>query len=229
MSPEIKVSHDLRGLFGPVRDQGQRPTCLAFAASDTHAGARPGWNPLSCEFAFHRAQQRGNRPPSRGATLDHMLATLRLDGQPQEVDWPYLAETPADATTWMPPNTLGALFGRDGHESLASFGAARAHLASGSPVILLIALSQSFFSPTSAGVVAPLPGEVPQPSLRHAVIGVAAGDVNGEVAILVRNSWGSGWGVDGHAWLTESFVTPRLFALATLGEDVDVPPYSAAA
>src|SRR5439155_7286636 len=91
VSPEIKVSHDLRNLFGPVRDQGQRPTCLAFAASDTHAGARPGWNPLSCEFAFHRAQQRGKRPPSRGATLDHMLATLRLDGQPQEADWPYLA------------------------------------------------------------------------------------------------------------------------------------------
>ena len=93
----------------------------------------------------------------------------------------------------------------------------------------LMTLSPSFFSPTVDGVVTPAPGEAPQASLRHAVIGVAWGHVDGEDAILVRNSWGAGWGVGGHAWLTESFATPRLFALATLGGDVHVPPYSAAA
>lgn len=228
MSADIKVSHDLRHMFGPVRDQGQRPTCLAFAASDTHAGARSGWEPLSCEFAFYCAQQRAGRPPSSGATLAHMLDALRLDGQPHEAGWPYLATTPASAAAWCPPPSPGLLFGRDGHQNPASFAAAHAHLAAGSPVMLLLALSASFFTPTT-GVVAPTPDETPQTSLRHAVIGVAAGKVDGQGAILVRNSWGAGWGVDGHAWLTESFVTPRLFALATLGGEVHVPPYSAAA
>ena len=35
----ITVRHDLRGRFGPARDQGGRETCLAFAMSDAHAAA----------------------------------------------------------------------------------------------------------------------------------------------------------------------------------------------
>lgn len=229
MSADIKISHDLRGLFGLARDQGARPTCLAFAASDTHAGARPDWAPLSCEFAFYRAQQRGQRPPSTGATLPHMLDAIRLDGQPREIGWPYLASTPASAAAWVPPASLGELFGRDGQETSASFASARAMIAAGSPVMMLMMLSPSFFTPLPDGVVTPGPGETPQPALRHAVIGVACGTVDGQDAVLARNSWGTGWGLGGHAWLTVSFVTPRLFALATLGGEVDVPPYHAAA
>lgn len=229
MIPEIKIAHDLRHLFGPARDQGPRPTCLAFAASDTHAGTRPGWDPLSCEFAFWRAQQRGRRPPSSGATLGHMLEALRLDGQPYEAGWPYLPATPVDVDNWAPPATPGPMFGRDGHEGVASFAAAQAHLANSVPVMLLMMLSPSFFTPAVHGVVVAAPGEVPQPAVRHAVVAVASGEVGGEAAILVRNSWGEGWGIDGHAWLTEAFVTPRLFALASLGGDVVAPLYSKAA
>jgi hypothetical protein len=84
----IAIKKDLRHLFGPVRDQGQRPTCLAFAASDTHAALRGAWEPLSCEYAFFHAQQRAGRSPHEGATLAPMLEALRHDGQPQETGWP---------------------------------------------------------------------------------------------------------------------------------------------
>ena len=76
------IKTDLRRLFGPVRDQGQRPTCLAFAASDVHAALRGAWSPLSCEYIFFRAQQRSKRKPTEGATLPSMLEALRDDGQP---------------------------------------------------------------------------------------------------------------------------------------------------
>ena len=84
MTVKIEVASDLRRRFGPVRDQGQRPTCLAFAASDTHAGLRDGWTALSCEFAFYHAQRRAGRPPTTGALLPRMLDALALDGQPRE-------------------------------------------------------------------------------------------------------------------------------------------------
>ena len=32
----VTVKTDLRARVGAARDQGQRPTCLAFAASDAH-------------------------------------------------------------------------------------------------------------------------------------------------------------------------------------------------
>ena len=77
---DIVVSVDLRSKFGQARNQGLRPTCLAFAASDAHAGMRVGWTPLSCEYAFYQAQRRAGRPPSKGALLSSMLDALREDG-----------------------------------------------------------------------------------------------------------------------------------------------------
>jgi hypothetical protein len=52
----ITVRHDLRGRFGPVRDQQARPTCLAFATSDAHAATTDGkWSDLSCEYLLYKA------------------------------------------------------------------------------------------------------------------------------------------------------------------------------
>jgi len=96
----IDEQQNLSHLFGTVRDQGQRPTCLPFAASDAHAGLRDSWVPLSCEYAFYHAQRRAGRPPDVGATLAAMLDALRYDGQPCEKGWPYLTVAPKDAASW---------------------------------------------------------------------------------------------------------------------------------
>ena len=113
----VTASVDMRSLFGPSRNQGPRPTCMAFAASDAHAALRTGWAPLSCEYAFYQAQRRAGRPPNKGALLSSMLDALREDGQPEESGWPYLATTPADVGSWAPPAEIGALFGRNGETS----------------------------------------------------------------------------------------------------------------
>lgn len=218
----IAVSVDLRSLFGPARDQGSRPTCLAFAASDIHAALRPGWTPLSCEYAFYHAQRRAGRPPDRGSTLISMLDAVRLDGQPEEKGWPYRAVTP-DEATWNPPDEVGPLFYRLGENLIPACEHITRELDQRRPVILLMTLSRAFYNPNAQAVVHPAHGEMPEPARRHAVVGVGHGAVDGERAILVRNSWGLKWGRAGHAWLTESFVTPRLFAAALLLEEADVP------
>jgi hypothetical protein len=74
-----------------------------------------------------------------------------------------------------------------------------------------------------------VPGEQPNFAQRHAVIAVAHGTVNSQMAVLIRNSWGPLWGLGGHAWLTLDFLTSRLIGTATLVEDVSVYPRSAAA
>lgn len=223
----IAIKTDLRHLLGPVRDQGARPTCLAFAASDGHAALRDGWTPLSCEYVYFHAQRRGRRAPDQGATLSTMLDALRLDGQPAESGWPYLGIVTGDG--WVPPAITGPCFGRKGGAAELDIAAILASLDAERPVMLLSSLSTSFFQPSSEGIVDPANDEVPDPSLRHAILAVGHGLAEGQSAILVRNSWGAGWGVDGHGWLTEQFLKPRLFATVILTEEIDVPSRSAAA
>lgn len=220
---------DLRSLFGPARNQGPRPTCVAFAASDAHAALRAGWAPLSCEYAFYHAQRRASRPPHRGARLSSMLEVLRLDGQPEENGWPYLTSTPKNAASWVPPAAVGPLFGRDGEQVTPLFDEVIHALDEGRPVIILSTLSRAFDRPTLQAVVDPATDETPVPERRHAVIAVGHGKVDEQRAILIRNSWGPRWGEAGYGWLTERFLRPRIFAAATLMDEVYVSTHSTTA
>lgn len=215
---DITISVDLRASFGVARDQGARPTCLAFAASDAHAAVRDGWVPLSCEFVFYHAQRRAGRAPNTGSLLNSMLDALREDGQPNESGWPYLAATPVDAGSWRPPREVGMLFGRNGATATHSIDRVIKELDQGRAVIVLMMLSRAFFQGgNSQGVVDPAPGEQPEPHRRHAVVAVGHGVVDGQRAVLVRNSWGSNWGVAGYGWLTERFLGRNLCSRNLVG------------
>jgi hypothetical protein len=158
-----------------------------------------------------------------------MLDTLREDGQPAEMGWPYLQATPNDPASWAPPADVGTLFGRDGERTAVSVDDVIRELDAGRPVIILLMLSASFYRPGPSGLVHPAPGEAPEPQRRHAVIAVGHGKVDAHRAILVRNSWGEGWADGGYGWLTEPFLGPRLFAAAKLTEEVNVSARPAAA
>ena len=224
----IDVVCDIRHRFGPARDQGARPTCLAFAISDAHAAVREPWAALSCEFAFYHAQRRAGSPLTAAARLPEMLATLKEEGQPLEDDWPYLAALPSNLDAYGPPANL-VVFRRDGESRPVGVDEIIGLLDTGSPTVMLMMLSDAFYMPDALGVVRAAAGEGPDPARRHAVIAVGYSMVDGARAVLIRNSWGAGWGLDGHAWLPEPFIAPRLTRLALLTEEVNVSAQNLAA
>lgn len=212
----ITVSTDLRATFGPARDQDPRPTCMAFAASDAHAGARPGWDPLSVEWAYYHALKREGGVPHQGVRMATMLATLRSDGQPVESCWPYIPSLFTDTEAWKPPANC-PVFKRDSAMTTASVAGIVTQLQAGTPVLFTMSVSRAFFRPNADGVISAT--EPLEPKRVHALVAVGHGQNDKGLFILVRNSWGMGWGLAGHAWVDVGYLDPRLkVAAAMTGE-----------
>ena len=214
----VKVIVDLRSKFGPARDQNPRPTCLAFAASDAHAALRPGWTPLSAEWAYYHAVKRDGGGPEDGSTLESMLAVIKSDGQPVESDWPYIGSNSIDAATWRPPTRPSALFFRDHEACQIGLQQLIDQLDVGAPVLITMTLSDAFYLPDVDGVVDR--NEAVDPTRRHAVVAVGYGERAGTRLVLIRNSWGEGWALSGYAWLAEHYLVPRLIGLSILTMEI---------
>ncbi len=209
----IAVRHDLRVRFGVARDQGARPTCLAFAMSDAHAAAMSPWSPLSCEYLFYQSKQRVKNPRNTGAaTMRAAREALEQDGQPVETAWPYLSALPFDLKQWKPPAKVGPLYRRASDQIGSGFDDVWDEVASGKPVLVGMSISTAFLS--GASVVDSV--EPVDPTRRHAVVVAAAGERAKKKYLLVRNSWGLAWGLSGYAWLAERYMAPRILVPVTL-------------
>jgi hypothetical protein len=204
----IKSLVDLRAMFGPARDQDPRPTCLAFAGSDAHAAARSGWEPLSAEWAYFHAIKRAYGHPADGATLGSMLAAIKLDGQPVEAEWPYVSCPITDIKSWKPPASSPKLFFRDHGACAVGVQDVLNQLDAGQPVLITMTLSDAFYRPSPDGVVDVV--EPVDPKRRHAVVVVGYGERKSGKLVLLRNSWGRAWGLQGYAWVSVAYLTPRL-------------------
>lgn len=210
-SPQIIV--DLRNKFVPVRDQGVRPLCLVFAASDLNAFLHQLSDPLSVEYlAYHAYQVAGHNNYTLGLDCDSVLAALELKGQPIELKLPYdpNASAPRDLTTL---NTI--FFKAKGAQFSVATHAIKSSLDNGIAVGLGVILTDEFFLPKPPYVL----DDTLSVAGRHALLAVGYGAFdNGDVAILVRNSWGNTWADSGYAWITEKFVNNRAEILITLGK-----------
>lgn len=165
----------------------------------------PGAEMLAVEPLWQYCAYNGHAGHS-GTTLAAGGAAVRAKGQTSESCWPYnhtlgagTEPEPAAATraTWYIASMMEIPLAHDGIELLIE-GA----LAAGLPLVLVIELTRQFEQPAPAGEIAVPPLTAPVGDY-HAVLVVGAA-TNGDGTsrrLLIRNTWGPGWGAGGYGWL----------------------------
>jgi hypothetical protein len=201
---------DLRPSLPPVADQGLRETCLAFASTAAHE--HHYGQPLSVEY-LHWASTLF---PGGAGTLPSLRSALAVRGQPPEPQWPYDGDRVEDASYAPPATVMGpfatAAVTATGHAADDILDELRL----GRPAIVGLRVNDTFRRAAGGVVDTEAPG-----TDGHAVVAVAVAEAAndlpglgisaGERLIGVRNSWGPGWGNNGHALLT-----PRTWAALVL-------------
>jgi C1A family cysteine protease len=207
----LPPSVDLRSECPPVYDQGQLGSCTAngiggaIEFEQMKQQAASIFTPSRLFIYCNERVIRGTVDSDAGAQIRDGIKAVAQLGAPPEDDWPY----DISKFTQRPPANAYS----DAKQDLVSVYARvvqdvtqmRGCLAEGYPFVLGFTVYQSFESQTVAqtGVV-PMPGSHEQVLGGHCVVAVGYDD--GKRQFTIRNSWGTGWGLNGYCLMPYEYL-----------------------
>lgn len=203
---------DLRDRQPPVKDQGRRGTCVAFAATAGHEMLRADSEDLGEEFLHWAAKQRDGLPPAtEGTTLVAAAEALAELGQPPERLWPYDDTRDQWVPGYQPPDGTHSVAAtrrlRGGHILEPTLTELRDALDQRLAVLLGVRLYATWYAPSpDARITLPTHGAVALGGHAVLLVGYDDGDSATLGHFIVRNSWGGDWGEGGCAYLPYAYV-----------------------
>ncbi len=207
----LPPSADLRPGCPAVYDQGDLGSCTANAigAAIEFDQIKQNLTPFTPSRLFIYYNERaleGTIDTDSGAQIRDGIKTVASQGACPETMWPYVEESFASRPP-APCYKYARLHPAVQYERVAQdVGQLKACLAAGYPFVFGFTVYESFESGAVAksGIV-PMPAQ-PEIALGgHAVMAVGYDD--GVERFLVRNSWGSGWGVEGYFTMPYEYLT----------------------
>ena len=215
---------DLRPSFSPVEDQGQLGSCTANAAVglleyfERHASG--AWVDASRLFLYKVERDLLGWTGDTGAFLRTAMEALVMFGAPPERYWPYnIANYDVEPPAFC--FALGSNYKAITYFKLSPPGTAPAqiltniktYLAAGFPSMFGFPVYPEYDNPAPGGLIG-YPGPTDRSRGGHANVAAGYDDTlrigNDVGALLVRNSWGTGWALAGYGWLSYRYVLQGL-------------------
>jgi C1A family cysteine protease len=219
---------DLRPNCPTPYDQGQLGSCTGNAIAGAVQFERekqhlkPDFVPSRLFIYYGERVIEGTVGTDAGAQIRDGIKVVAKQGVPPETDWPYDIARFADKP---PPKAYtDALHDRAVSYSrlTQSLSQLKGCLASGDPFVFGFTVYDSFESQQVAQT-----GVVPMPAAGESVLGghavLAVGYDDTQQRFIVRNSWGTNWGMKGYftmpyAYLTERNLSSDLWTIRLVNE-----------
>jgi len=207
----LPPSVDLRPHCPAVYDQGQLGSCTGngWAGAVEFLRLKQGltdYAPSRLFIYYNERVMDNDVPTDAGASISDGAHVVSTQGCPNETEWPYDITKFAD----QPPANVYA----DGLQHLAlqvqqvsqDLTSMKEVLADGLPIVIGFTVYPSFESQQVAqtGIV-PMPGHHEQPVGGHCVVVVGYDDSHKR--FIMRNSWGTGWGLQGYFMMPYTYLT----------------------
>jgi C1A family cysteine protease len=210
-------SMDLRSSDTPILNQGSMGSCVAHAAIAVFQWLQKFKTKTffvgSRMFIYKKARDYSGLTGDSGTYLRDGAKAMANFGVPPESLWAYnVTLLDVEPTAAVKAEAIKAhadsywrLDGANTTETLNNIKSAMA--TNGLPVMFGTTVYDSIFNVGSDGLI-PLPSGAPAGG--HAMAAVGYDDAKS--ALLVKNSWGTSWGMSGYGWLPYYYVTSGLLA-----------------
>jgi len=231
--PPLPATTDLRAWCSPIEDQG------ALGSDSANAGvglveyyerrAKGAYLDASRLFLYKNTRKLLGWTGDTGAYLRTTMGSLALFGTPPEPYWPYTDAQPAfdnepDAFCYAFAQNYKALqyyrLDPPGTTAPALLSQIKKNLAAGLPSMFGFTVFSSIRQASTTGKI-PYPTGGDSVAGGHAIVAVGYDDAMSIQntnpgatatvgALLIRNSWGTGWGDHGYGWLPYDYVLKAL-------------------
>ncbi|HZQ35136.1 MAG TPA: C1 family peptidase [Dehalococcoidia bacterium] len=208
---------DLRPQCPPVYDQGQLGSCTAnaiagaFQFDELKQRLADEFMPSRLFIYYNERAMEGTVDSDAGARIRDGIKSIAQLGVCPESEWPYdpaqFATKPSTSCYADALQNRAVQYRRVVQDLMQMKGC----IASGFPVVFGFTVYDSFESDAVARS-----GEVPLPASSESVLGghavVAVGYDDASQRFLVRNSWGTGWGMNGYCTMPYAYLAQRSLA-----------------
>jgi C1A family cysteine protease len=205
----IPESVDLRPTCSPVEDQGSIGSCTANSLVGNlefleNLNKQPFVDLSRLFIYFNERDLEGSTDSDSGAEIRDGIKTLATNGVCPEIDWPYDKDITIKPIDQCYAEALKHTI--SSYTSISSLNDMLHCLSDGFPFVFGFTVYDYFESTeiSQTGILK-IPTSDESTIGGHAVM--ACGFNQTTKMMLVRNSWGSGWGINGYFWMPFDYIS----------------------